>query len=445
MGFNVGDLKNNTLFQIVMWQCFGQLVSGLTANLSVELSHRMNDKAPNEEISPEALASAVNRGFMSEGDAAQEARYSGIDGNKFSVLTKLAGDAPGVDALAEALRRELIPYDAGSADGVGFIQGIRQGNLSDKWADMIKALSMQEPTPNDALDALLEGQTDPGTAQSLYKKFGGDPQYFQLLFNTRGSAPTPTEAADMANRGIIPWSGTGPDAVSFEQAFLEGPWRNKWEPAFRKYGEYVPPPRTVTAMVREGSLTDEQAMPMLEKNGLTPELAAAYLKAAHKAKTSSTKDLALSTVSKLYLDRIIDKDTAAGLIQELGYSSKDASYIISVDDMADVEKTMSAVMSKIRTLYVNRSISASAASSALARLGVPAGQVTELMELYNLERSASAKHATESEVRSAFKYGIIKYEEALTDLENMGYPAYDAWLMLSIEMKAAQGTPPQKA
>jgi hypothetical protein len=55
----------------------------------------------------------------------------------------------------------------------------------------------------------------------------------------------------MANRGIIPWSGSGPRSTSFEQAFLEGPWRNKWLGPFRKAAEYFPPPRTITAMYNE--------------------------------------------------------------------------------------------------------------------------------------------------------------------------------------------------
>ena len=75
----------------------------------------------------------------------------------------------------------------------------------------------------------------------------------------------------MARRGIIPWDGEGAGVVSFRQAFLEGPWRNKWEPYFRSLADYIPPPRTVTAMVREGAMTDADALKWYRAAGLTQE------------------------------------------------------------------------------------------------------------------------------------------------------------------------------
>ena len=437
-------LKNNTLFQIVMWQCVGQLVSGLTANTTTELSHKMNSAFPNEELSPEELASAVNRGFKDKGDAESEAKNSGIDASKFEVLTRLAGSAPGAGELAEALRRGIIPYDAGGADGVGFVQGIRQGNLANKWADMIKQLSVMWPSPSDALDALLEGQISEGEAKELFRKFGGDSDYFTMLFNTRGSAPTPTEAADMANRGIIPWEGNGAGVVSFKQAFLEGPWRNKWEPAFKKAAEYIPPPRTITAMVREGSMTDEEATDYLKRNGLDAELAAAYIKSAHKTKTEDAKKLAVGTICNLYNDRLISDSEAVGNLTALGYSQKDSEYIIAVQDMSKAESMMNKVITRVEDLYVNRNIDKSETVTALSKLGLQTKQVTDIIDYCDLERVSNVKHATQSEIRESFKYGILSQIEATNKLIQMGYTPYDSWLMLSVTMKKALPDKPVK-
>ncbi len=443
--FNWQSLKNNTLIQILMWQILGQLVSGGVEPFLRELEHLENSKLPNEELSPADLATAVNRGFRSKGEGEKEALKSGIDSGKFDLLTKLAGMPPGVAELAEALRRGLIPYDAGSADGVGFIQGIRQSNVADKWAKMLQQLSVQWPSPTDALDAYLEGQVSEDTAKDLFHKFGGAPDYFQLLYNTRGSSPTPTQAAEMANRGIIPWEGKGAGTCSFEQAFLEGPWRNKWEPYFRKAAEYYPPPRTITAMVREGSLTDDQATKLLEEQGLSSELAAAYLKGAHKTNTEDSKKLARTTVSQLYLDRLISRSDAVGLLKELGYSEEDSEYILAADDMQQTERVLSRVLSKIQTLYTSYRISRPAASDALKQLGIPADQMTTILEMYDLEREANEAHITASQVEQAYRMEIIDKDDAMKELQEMGYTEYDAWLILSIAKKKAQGPPPAKA
>jgi hypothetical protein len=442
--FDWKTLKNNTLFQIVAWQVFGQLVSGLTEPLFREISYAENAKVQNAELTPEEAATAVNRGFMPKESGQTVAARAGLNSSRFDVITKLAGNAPGPSELAAALRRGAIPYDAGNAEGVGFIQGIRQGNLANKWAPMMRELAQAWPSPSDALDAYLEGQIPEEEAKDLFQKCGGALQYFDVLYNTRGSAPTPTEAAEMANRGIIPWKGTGAGVCSFEQAFLEGPWRNKWEPYFQKAAQYFPPPRTSTAMVREGSLTDEQATDLLEKQGLTPELAAAYLKGAHKENSSDEKNLARATISKLYTDKLISRDDAKGMLTEIGYSAEDSEFILSVVDMQETERVLSKVLSKIQTLYTSYKISKTAAQDALAQLGVPVAQISSILELYDLEKDANVQHLTASQVRSAYKGDLMTEEEAKTELMGMGYTEFDTWVLLSLTAQKAIGPRPQR-
>jgi hypothetical protein len=427
-------LQNDILFQMFMWQVVGQVISSIVIPTQRELEHAVNKKGANEELTPAELATAVNRGFKQPSEAQNEARNSGIDESKFKVLTQLAGQAPGAAALAEALRRGIIPEDAGNADGVGFKQGIAQGNIANKWAEVIKKLAVRWPSPADALDALLEGQINDAEARNLYKKFGGDEQFFTMLFNTRGSAPTPTQAAEMANRGIIPWGGRGAKAISFEQAFLEGPWRNKWEPAFRKAAEYYPPPRTIVAMVRSGALTDSQALELLKKQGLNPTLAGAYIKDAHKETTDGTKSLAMSTISALYKDKIVSEDEANGLLQSIGYSKTDAAYILAVDDMVLTEQTMRRVLSKLQTLYVSYKISKETATTTVSRLGIESKQVEQLIALWDMERQANVRVLSQSQVARAFKSEIIGYDTAMAKLGHMGYTKHDAWILLSLEM-----------
>lgn len=430
-GGAAGLFANNTIFQIALWTILGQMLGSVLAPSIRYMQYGAEAIQQVTPLSPADLATAVNRGFDTEDHAATDAKSAGLSPERFHIMTQLAGLAPGPDALAEALRRKIIPEDAGNAEGVGFIQGIRQGNLSDKWADMVKGLAQLWPSPTDALDALLEGQIDQATATELYAKFGGDPQFFQLLYNTRGSAPTPTEAAVMANRGVIPWDGTGPEVTSFQQAFLEGPWRNKWLEAFKGISQYFPPPRTVTAMVKEGSLTDDQGLHYLKAQGLDDTLAAAYIAGAHKATTAKVKELAESTVVKLYLDQLIDDTTAKAMLNSIGYDDKDAGFILSVADLQVTEQNMRAAVSKIRTLFVSWKITKTTVVNALNTLQVPSAQASQLMQIWELERQANVKVPTEGQIASAFHYAILSQDEAQRELQNLGYQPHDAWLILS--------------
>jgi hypothetical protein len=428
-------LKNSTVSQIFLWNIFGSLLSALLQPTLTDITEHMQTLNPFVPLTPEEAATAVNRGFSTKDSGVNEARKSGVNSDRFQKLVDLAGVAPGADELAEALRRGIIPEDSGDAEGTGFIQGIRQGNLANKWAKVVKKLAVKWPSPGDALNAYLEGQIDEAEAKELYHKFGGDLQFFDMLYNTEGSAPTPSEAAEMANRGIIPWDGRGAGATSFEQAFLEGPWRNKWLGPFKKAAQYYPPPRTITAMVREGSLTDEQGLNYLKKQGLNDELAHAYLKGAHESSNKDTKDLARTTIMQMYSDGLIDDSQVISTLTGMGYSQSDAKYLLSIQQLKRTEQAINSAIAKIHSLYIGYKINSTDAVNALNKLRIPDSQVSNLVNLWTVEREQNTRDLTQAQIVDAWFDNIISQNEAETKLNQIGYTVHDAWIILCIKAK----------
>jgi len=398
--------------------------------MQTELQNLSNEAMPLVPLSPADLATLVVRNFITLDTATEVAAKSGVAAQDFAQLCNLGGNSIAPEEAAEALRRGIIPADSGDPQTPGFAQAIAQGNLRDMWTPVIQALATTTPTPTDALDAYLKGQADHDTAMGLYQKFGGDPTYFDLMFDTQGGSPTPVQAAAMANRGIIPWDGTGPDATSYAQAFLEGSWKNKWADAFRQSAEYLPPPRTVTSMYKEGALTQDQAAQLLQQSGLTADLAQAYLHAGSAQKVAGSKELAEGTVTKLYTDKLVTKDQATQLLVALGYTADEAGYVLQVQDLAGWQKALTSAVSKVGSLYVSHRISQSGAQSVLAKLGVPSGQIGELIDTWAIEAAANVRQLTEAQVADAFKLQLLTQEEAQAELETLGYVAHDAWILL---------------
>ncbi|MGH7239402.1 MAG: hypothetical protein ACREHG_04960 [Candidatus Saccharimonadales bacterium] len=386
-------------------------------------------------LDPADLAQLVVRNFMPLEDATVEASLTGLDADRFARLVSIAGDAPAPGDLATALRRGLVPEE-GPADGVSFAQGIREGRLADKYVDMIKALAVQWPTPDDALNALLEGQISPDDGKALYEKFGGDPQYFQMLYDTRGNAPSPLEAIEMVKRGVIPKDGTGPDVVSYEQAFLEGPWRNKWSAPYYALADYLPPPRTVTAMLKSGGLTTDQAASLLTKQGLTPDLVQAYINDALQTATPTEKELTLTSILDLYQAHIISKTDTASMVQSLGYSAENTDQLIAWRDLQRAIAAVNSAVTRIQTLYIGYKITRETAVSTLNALAVPADQVSELLQVWDLEAAANIKQLTEAQIVDSWAIGAQDQAEAVSELQAIGYTAFDAWRLLSIKAKA---------
>lgn len=436
---SLGDLfgKGSAAEQLFVWNVVGQVVSALISPGVQALAQQVNDIAPTAQLSPAELATAVVRNYLDQPAAADSARRAGLENDKFATLVHLAGRAPAPGDLATALRRGIIPADGVGPDATSFAQGFAETDLGDKWAPVIKALAVQWPSPTAALDALLEGQIDEATAKELYQKFGGDLQYFDMLYNTQGTAPTPVQALEMANRGLIPWDGEGAGVVSFKQAFLEGPWRNKWEPVFRGLGEYLPPPRTITAMYHEGALTAQEATGYLVKHGLSAELAAKYVSGASGTKTATAKALTESQIIQLYELGVVTRDDAAALLKALKYSDHDLTLILELADLRRVLSALNSAVTRVHALYVGHKLDKTKSVQSLTDLGLSQPQVDAIMGRWDLEAAINVRALTESQIVAAYGYKIISQADAQTELEQIGYSPRDAWVLLSIKHKEA--------
>lgn len=479
----LGDLfgKGSIAEQIFVWGVLNQVVGALASPYFLELTQFVNEHHPIVDLGPEQLAELVIREMITPGEGRDEAARAGINADRFGNLVKLAApqispadlaqmvirnfittdeaqrqavlsgiqpeqfdllkliaaDAPGPGDLAVALRRKLIPEKGAGPGAVSFEQGIREGRLGDKWTEMIKALAVQWPSPTDALNAELEGQLSHADALAEYERLGGDPQFYTWLFNSRGNAPTPNEALELLNRGIIPERGTGPASISYQQAFLEGPWRNKWLEPFLALRQYVTPPRSVVAMVRNGSLTDAKAAAELAKSGLDAELIAAYIAEGHQVAATTDKNLTQSAVLDLYSARIINADDAHGLLVALNYAPDNATYLI---ELADLRRSIAAVntaVARVHTLYVGYKITREAALTVLNSLKVPGDQVTEIIRTWDLEQGVNIKQLTEAQIVDAWSRLLFTQDQAMAELQAIGYTPLDAWVLLSIKNKEA--------
>lgn len=447
-----GAAKSDVAQQLFLWGVLygllGTVFEPVTTEIGQEVWEAAAQSGLHRALSPELLAVMVVRGWIDQATGEAEALKNGINQGDFGRMVDNARNPISPEEAAVALRRQLIPEDADPTQP-SYLNAIRQGNLGDQWADVVKQLATQIPTPADILQAELEGQIPAGVdPRALYERVGGqatDPHdgfdWFQLMFDTRGSAPSPNEAATMANRGIIPWDGQGPGVTSFYQAFLEGPWRNKWEPAWRALAEYLPPPRTVVAMLRSGSLTPAQALTLLQKEGLTPELAQAYIVDATHTKATTQKQLSLTTVLAMYEAKQIDAPTATGFMENLGYTAAEADAELKFADYQRAHKSLTAAINRVAAAYLAKKIDSAQATTALQQLGVPADAVTQYIQTWEVERTTQVRLLTVGEITTAFYYQVFSTDTATNQatamghLTDLGYTAHDAWVILSARAK----------
>jgi len=425
-GFAGGLLGEGSVArQMLVWNVLGSVIGAATGPFTRALQDDLWAKTPIIPLSPAELADMVVRGVIGADYGTEQAKRSGISPELFKLMVTNSGEPPALVEMLQLFRR-------GKVDAATLDHAIRQSRVRDEWIPIVHELGLDEPTSTDILQAYLQGQVGHDEAVTLYQKLGGDPEYFQLMYDTRGSAPTPPEAALMARRGIIPWEGTGAGAVSYAQAFLEGPWRNKWADAFRSVAVYAPPPRTVSALYTEHAITQAQALKLFGDAGLSPDLAAAYLSGASKTKVQAHRNLAVSTIEALYVERAIGQPAALNLLSLLGYDQAEAEFILLVNDMKRFEKYFQAAIGAAHSQYVGHHISAETASNILDNIGVAPTEKDHLMALWLLERGARVKVLTPSEIRKAANNGVITGDVALARLVDDGYSADDAGIYLQL-------------
>jgi hypothetical protein len=432
---NIGDLfkSGSTAEQFLIWGVLQQLLQPLLSPATNELGKIVNQGLPSILNTPADAAASVARGLDNTEHAELVARESGLESDAFAMLIQLAMRSADLGTAIAAYQRGLIPDGSANGAELSLNGALADSGIRQEWHNVIKQLAIEIPSTAEVMNAWLEGQIGESEARERYLKAGGDPTWFQTAYNANGQAPTPNEALTMVNRGIIPLTGTGPGAVTYEQAFLEGPWRNKWLSAFEALREYYPPPRTVTAMYHQGQLTHDQAATYLVKQGLSTDLAAAYLAPKASTATDTEKHLAKTDIVTLYADGLMTRTDAVKALEAIKYSAHDASLILELQDVRTAAKQVTAGMTRVRTLFDAGKMTAADAVKALIALDVDATQARELVDTWQITVVSNPRSLTESQIVNAWYYELVSADDAMDMLVSIGYEPGDAWLLLAIK------------
>lgn len=430
MAGGIGDLLGggDVIRQILIWQVVGQIAAPVLAPVAQSIANAVNQAAPVMPLSPAELALGVVKGTVDQGTARTEAEKSGVQASDLDIMVLNTGDPLSPQELLYLLRRGLI-------DQARLEHGVRQGRLRNEWIPDLLNLKLQPISPADAVAAAVQEQIDRGAAEKIAYEGGIGAADFAILFNTRGRPPGIEQVVELVRRGIVPAKGTGPDSTTLEQAVHESDLKTKWEPAIQALLDYIPPPRTVTALLRAGSITEQQALDLFRKAGLSQELAAAYVADASHTKVAAEKELTKAEVTQLYTERLITKEQAAAMLGHLRYTAAESAFILQLGDLQRHAKVYNAAVTRIGTLYVNRRIERGAAGSALDSLGVPAAQRDEYLTVWALERASNLKILSEAVIASAWAKGVIGDDEAMGQMEAHGYTARDSWIYLAVHNK----------
>ena len=428
---------NAAASQFLLWGVGYAFAESILEPVLTAVRQESNQALPALALSPDQLADMVIRGIVGEDPASLTAQKGGIANDDFHRMVEAAGEPPGLDFVLEAWRRGYIGWGTGMPGEATVAAAIRTSRLRPEWADTIRKMAVVPVGVADAVDAVVEGQITRAEGEAIAYQNGIDAAGFTILVNTRGNPPSPGELLELYRRGLIGLEGTGPAATSVQQGIFEGATKDKWWRLLAALSTYVPPPRTVTALEREGAIDAATAEGLYKESGLSPELAAVYSAAASTSRTTKHKELAESQVVELYTAKLATAAQATALLVNLGYTDQEAGFILALADHSGAVKSYTNAVDRIRTLYIGRKLTRAAAINTLGQLSVPPDARDALLATWDAEVAANVRTLTEAQIVAGWEYQLLDQAQATALLRAVGYTEWDAWFVLSVRNKSA--------
>ena len=370
-------------------------------------------------LAPADAALMSLRGIITQPEGESIAANSGYTPGDFDLLVKATGEPPGLMQLLEAFRRGFI-------DKTRLDLGIKQSRVRDEWSDVVEKLRFSPASPSDALRGVIQGHLSEDEGKRIAEDNGLRPEDWGWLVKTEGNPPGVGQMLDLWNRGKVSDS-------QVTEAIRESRLKDKYIGPVKHLAVKIPEGRQITTMLSRGALTHARAMELLRDHGYEPDVSAALLESAVTAQVGREKQLAAGQVLELYHDHALSVADTTKHLESLGYHPENAALLIMLADVKRARTLQEGALAPIKSAFVGRHITETEASLDIDKLGIAAKQRDYLLSLWGVERFAHRKSLTPAQIVKANEKGLFTDSVALTRLENLGYSAEDAKVILDLE------------
>lgn len=369
------------------------------------------------DLTPAELALAVIKNTYDAKTATAEAGDWGINPTRFKVMVDNTGEPPGIAELLQALRRGLI-------DQTRLAHGVRQSRLRDEWLDVITALRYAPPPAGEVVAGRVKEHLSDTDYHTKLSEAGTDPANAEWLRLTAGRPYGIEQALHLLNRGEI-------DEARVRQVVAQSDVNTDFIADILQLRWYVPPVRSIMAMLRSGAITDAQARTLFSENGVRPTDIDGYLAEAHHTKATSVKELSQAQTLRMYGAKFLDRPTATARLQRLGYDDTTIGLLLDFADEAQHERYTNAVVTRIHSRFVTYKLTEAEARAALTADKIPPAAITDLLALWHIERDANVHVLTPAAIVGAYRRQEIGPAETKARLLAVGVQPSDLAIVVA--------------
>lgn len=239
---------------------------------------------------------------------------------------------------------------------------------------------------------------------------------------------------DMLHRGVITMDELD---MLFKTIEIPPYWRKKLIEI-----NYVPFTRVdVRRMHAEGVITEAELTKAYMDIGYAQDKAEKLKEFTVKYNAKVGKDLNLSQVITGYKDKIINNLEASTYLQDMGYSTEEAKYLIDLEDYKDLKAFQDAQIDNIKKRYVGNFVDEYEARTMLNALNLPAVRTDALIETWMISRYEALKLPSKTDLDKFYLAGIIDQDTYVSEMFRLGYNSvYISWYFGLLSKKQAPTT-----
>lgn len=417
----------------------GELFSWMLENVVQSII----ETEPTGRITPEQAAMAGARGFLSEADAAREARRGDIDQHRFDALTELNRSRPSPPDIGTLLNRGVV-------DEPGARALMRALGFGPSDVEHMLTLAKVPLTPQEAAQAWARNLVSAELVRFAARAQGLTNEDADVLMGLAGEPPDTTSAILAWRRGII----TEEDV---DRAIVQGPIRNEWIPVIKALQEEPLPPTEAASAVVQGHLSAAQGQAkaalsgisaedfrvITENSGIPPGIEfaaeavnrgllseddweAMFLESRIKNKyiplmRAMRENLPPAETARIaYRLGVASRDWALDILAGHGFSRPNAEVMLNLEDARAREGTKDLTRAQVIDLFEDGIIEEEQAAAMLAELGYDQIEVGWQMALAQGRVVKRFVNALVTRVRAAYVSGVMDAETAATTLDQAG-------------------------
>lgn len=426
---------------------------------------------PVELLSAGQVIDALRRDMLTPVDAEAELLKQGISKARQNVLYNLAQFMFGARDSVNLLARGIISQSE-------FEQLMNHNNLDPGQYQSLQELMQHILGPGDIAAALARGYVTSDVADKLYNAALVPDSLKPIIPELERSLVNPAKQIAMAGRqasanaGFLTDSlnseippeieaqyertqsedGTGqldwlahwdvPQARWWVTAFWRGlRTREEVYDAFRAHNiptelwddifsteEQLPPVWLIPDVVAAGVWSREQAIPQLMKLGFSEENATVLFdygysksKAGKSTTAADLQKISLGNAKAMFEDGLVDQNGYEQILVDHGYSNEAAQLTVQLTafQLAQTERKNQAAL-LLEEVKLGQ-MSKDQAESNLFNLGFSSGEVAKYLDKIEAAKILNRKLPSETQVKDAYKKGLVTGAQAVAQLELLGY------------------------